>query len=205
MNKIAVVYWSGTGNTEKMAEAVANECGGSLFTANDFGPDKMSEFDAIAFGCPSMGAEQLEESEFEPMFESVKPALAGKKIAVAPQREKPYSLVIGFVTGLLTGGTGVFVMPAVPWIQSLGFEKDELVQALGISFTFSTLALALGLWWHNALPVQSLSLSALAIVPALIGQWIGTRVRRVISPLVFKRCFLFCLVGLGTEMMLRAM
>lgn len=107
------------------------------------------------------------------------------------------------MTGLLTGGTGVFVMPAVPWIQSLGFEKDELVQALGISFTFSTLALALGLWWHNALPVQSLSLSALAIVPALIGQWIGTRVRRVISPLVFKRCFLFCLVGLGTEMMLR--
>ena len=82
MNKIAVVYWSGTGNTEKMAEAVANECGGSLFTANDFGPDKMSEFDAIAFGCPSMGAEQLEESEFEPMFESVKPALAGKKIAL---------------------------------------------------------------------------------------------------------------------------
>ncbi|HFZ2381539.1 TPA: sulfite exporter TauE/SafE family protein [Citrobacter freundii] len=131
--------------------------------------------------------------------------LAGKKITVAPQREKPYSLVIGFVTGLLTGGTGVFVIPAVPWIQSLGFEKDELVQALGISFTFSTLALALGLWWHNALPVQSLSLSALAIVPALIGQWIGTRVRRVISPLVFKRCFLFCLVGLGTEMMLRAM
>ncbi|WP_411697155.1 sulfite exporter TauE/SafE family protein [Citrobacter freundii] len=130
--------------------------------------------------------------------------LAGKKITVAPQREKSYSLVIGFVTGLLTGGTGVFVMPAVPWIQSLGFEKDELVQALGISFTFSTLALALGLWWHNALPVQSLSLSALAIVPALIGQWIGTRVRRVISPLVFKRCFLFCLVGLGTEMMLRA-
>ena len=122
--------------------------------------------------------------------------LAGKKIAVAPQREKPFSLVIGFVTGLLTG--------AVPWIQSLGFEKDELVQALGISFTFSTLALALGLWWHNALPVQSLSLSALAIVPALIGQWIGTRVRRVISPLVFKRCFLFCLIGLGVEMMLRA-
>ncbi|MCW1427431.1 TSUP family transporter, partial [Klebsiella pneumoniae] len=78
--------------------------------------------------------------------------LAGKKIAVAPQHEKPYSLIIGFVTGLLTGGTGVFVMPAVPWIQSLGFEKDELVQALGISFTFSTLALALGLWWHNALP-----------------------------------------------------
>jgi len=80
--------------------------------------------------------------------------LAGKKIAVAPQHEKSFSLVIGFVTGLLTGGAGVFVIPTVPWIQSLGFEKNELVQALGISFTFSTLALALGLWWHNALPIQ---------------------------------------------------
>ena len=130
--------------------------------------------------------------------------LAGKRIAIAPRREKPLSLVVGFATGLLTGGTGVFVMPAVPWIQSLGFEKDELVQALGISFTFSTLALALGLWWHDALPAQSLSLSAFAIVPALLGQWAGTRIRRVISPVVFKRCFLFCLLGLSIEMMLRA-
>lgn len=130
--------------------------------------------------------------------------LAGKKIPVDPRREKPLSLIIGFITGLLTGGTGVFVMPAVPWVQSLGFEKDELVQALGISFTFSTLALALGLWWHNALPVQSLTVSAFAIVPALMGQWMGTHVRRLISPLVFKRCFLLCLVGLGAEMMLRA-
>ncbi|EQC1556171.1 sulfite exporter TauE/SafE family protein [Citrobacter amalonaticus] len=130
--------------------------------------------------------------------------LAGKRIAIAPRREKPLSLVVGFATGLLTGGTGVFVMPAVPWIQSLGFEKDELVQALGISFTFSTLALALGLWWHDALPTQSLSLSAFAIVPALLGQWAGTRIRRVISPVVFKRCFLFCLLGLSIEMMLRA-
>ncbi|HHG8822192.1 TPA: sulfite exporter TauE/SafE family protein [Citrobacter amalonaticus] len=130
--------------------------------------------------------------------------LAGKRIAIAPRREKPLSLVVGFATGLLTGGTGVFVMPAVPWIQSLGFEKDELVQALGISFTFSTLALALGLWWHDALPVQSLSLSAFAIVPALLGQWASTRIRRVISPVVFKRCFLFCLLGLSIEMMLRA-
>lgn len=130
--------------------------------------------------------------------------LAGKRIAIAPRREKPLSLVVGFATGLLTGGTGVFVMPAVPWIQSLGFEKDELVQALGISFTFSTLALALGLWWHDALPVQSLSLSAFAIVPALLGQWAGTRIRRVISLVVFKRCFLFCLMGLSIEMMLRA-
>ena len=82
MSKIAVVYWSGTGNTQAMAEAVAKGCDGELFTADIFGPDEVQSFDTIAFGCPSMGAEQLEESEFEPMFESCKPLLKGKKIAL---------------------------------------------------------------------------------------------------------------------------
>lgn len=82
MSKIAVVYWSGTGNTQAMAEAVAKGCDGELFTADIFGPDEVQSFDAIAFGCPSMGAEQLEENEFEPMFESCKPLLKGKKIAL---------------------------------------------------------------------------------------------------------------------------
>lgn len=87
MSKIAVVYWSGTGNTESMAESVASgakEAGAdvTMLTASDFGPDKMNDFDAIAFGCPAMGDEVLEESEFEPMFESVKGALSGKKIGL---------------------------------------------------------------------------------------------------------------------------
>ena len=82
MNKVAVVYWSGTGNTEAMAEAIAKACGGDLFTPETFGVDKVDAYDAIAFGCPSMGAEQLEDAEFEPMFEACKPALKGKKIAL---------------------------------------------------------------------------------------------------------------------------
>lgn len=82
MNKVAVVFWSGTGNTEAMAEAIDKACVGELFTSDAFGADKVAEFDAIAFGCPSMGAEQLEDSEFEPMFEACKPALKGKKIAL---------------------------------------------------------------------------------------------------------------------------
>ena len=69
MNKVAVVYWSGTGNTQAMAEAVANAAGAELFTADAFSGEKMDAYDAIGFGCPSMGSEQLEESEFEPMFE----------------------------------------------------------------------------------------------------------------------------------------
>lgn len=82
MAKIAVVYWSGTGHTEAMAQAVAAGCGGELFTANGFSPDQVSDYDAIAFGCPSMGEEQLEESEFEPMFTACRPLLKGKKIAL---------------------------------------------------------------------------------------------------------------------------
>ena len=66
--KKAVVYWSGTGNTEAMAKAVAEAAGAELFTASEFSAAKADEFDAIAFGCPAMGAEALEESEFEPMF-----------------------------------------------------------------------------------------------------------------------------------------
>ncbi len=68
MKKIAVVYWSGTGNTRAMAEAVAKGSGGELFAADIFDVERARELDAIAFGCPSMGSEQLEESEFEPMY-----------------------------------------------------------------------------------------------------------------------------------------
>ena len=87
MSKIAVVYWSGTGNTEQMAESVADgarNAGADVttFTAAEFDADKMDEFDAIAFGCPSMGAEQLEEDEFEPMFTACESKLSGKKIAL---------------------------------------------------------------------------------------------------------------------------
>ena len=87
MSKIAVVFWSGTGNTEAMADAVVEgieaagaEC--SKFSASDFNGGMINDFDAIAFGCPSMGSEQLEDSEFEPMFNDCEANLKGKKIAL---------------------------------------------------------------------------------------------------------------------------
>ena len=82
MNKVAVVYWSGTGNTQAMAEAVAQAAGAELFAADAFNGDLVENYDAIGFGCPSMGSEQLEESEFEPMFEDCKSHLNGKKVAL---------------------------------------------------------------------------------------------------------------------------
>ena len=85
--KIAVVYWSSTGNTEAMAQAVvegAKHAGAEaeLFTAAEFDGAKMDEFDAVAFGCPAMGAEELEDGEFAPMFETCESKLSGKKIAL---------------------------------------------------------------------------------------------------------------------------
>ena len=87
MSKVAVVYWSGTGNTETMANAVAEGAKGAgaeadVLVASDFNSGKVAEYDGIAFGCPAMGAENLEESEFEPMFTEVEGSLSGKKIAL---------------------------------------------------------------------------------------------------------------------------
>ena len=82
MNKVCVVYWSGTGHTQAMAEQVAKAAEGTLLTAGEFAPDMVDMFDAIAFGCPAMGAEVLEEEEFQPMFDACLPKLAGKKLAL---------------------------------------------------------------------------------------------------------------------------
>ena len=87
MKKTAVIYWSGTGNTEAMAMAVAEGVKGkgaevSVITAAEFSPEQVGEYSAIAFGCPSMGAEQLEEGEFEPMFSGCKNRLGGKSVGL---------------------------------------------------------------------------------------------------------------------------
>ena len=87
MSNIAVVFWSGIGNTESMAAAVEEGIKGAgaaatVITAADFSADRVNEFDAIAFGCPAMGSEVLEEDEFEPMFSSCEAMLSGKKIAL---------------------------------------------------------------------------------------------------------------------------
>ena len=77
--KTAVIYWSGTGNTETMANAVAKGAGVDAVTVSDFG-GSIAELDAVAFGCPAMGAEVLEEDEFEPFFSGIEQALSGKTV-----------------------------------------------------------------------------------------------------------------------------
>ena len=80
------------------------------------------------------------------------------------------------------------------YMQALGLSKDELVQALGLSFTVSTLALAGGLLWRGALGGGELSASLLALIPAGLGMWLGQWLRQRISALLFKRVFF---IGLG--------
>lgn len=123
---------------------------------------------------------------------------------VVPAKTERWSMpVVGVVTGLVTGGTGVFVVPAVPYIQALGLNRDDLIQALGLSFTVSTIALALGLASRGAFEAGHLAMSSLAVLPALLGMWLGQMLRQRISPATFRRWFLVFLVLLGAELLIR--
>ncbi|VVO08658.1 sulfite exporter TauE/SafE family protein [Pseudomonas fluorescens] len=108
----------------------------------------------------------------------------------------------GVLTGIITSATGVFVIPAVPYLQALGLSKDELVQALGLSFTVSTLALAAGLLWRGALGGGELSASLLALMPALLGMLLGQWLRQRISAVLFKRVFFIGLGVLGGHLLI---
>jgi uncharacterized protein len=115
------------------------------------------------------------------------------------------SPVIGAVTGAITGATGVFVIPAVPYLQALGLDKEDLVQALGLSFTASTLALAAGLASHSAFPIAAAGASALYTAPALIGMLVGQWVRLRVDPATFRLIFFIGLLVLGGDLALHAL
>lgn len=126
------------------------------------------------------------------------------RFVVPARHERWLSPAVGALTGVITGGTGVFVVPAVPYLQGLALTKEDLVQALGLSFTVSTIALAVGLAREHAFAAGDLGESLFAVVPALIGMAIGQRVRGRISPATFRRWFFICLLGLGIQLLARA-
>ena len=130
-------------------------------------------------------------------------ALCGPALQVSARVEKWLSPLMGGLTGVITGATGVFVIPAVPWLQTLGFRRDELVQALGLSFTLSTLAMAAGLSLHDGWHDDAWLLSALALLPALLGMWLGQWIRSRLSPRRFRQGFLLFLLALGIELIAR--
>lgn len=127
--------------------------------------------------------------------------LAGPGLRTPLARERWLGPLCGLATGVVTAATGVFVIPAVPYLQSLGLTRDEMVQALGMSFTVSTVALAIGLAGQDALGGAELGASLLMLAPALLGMIGGQWLRQRISPALFKRCFFIGLAMLGGHLL----
>jgi uncharacterized membrane protein YfcA len=123
-----------------------------------------------------------------------------------PARLEPWlSPLIGVITGLVTAATGVYMIPSALYLQAIGLQKDDLVLAMGISFTVSTLALAAILVANGALQTSVAGASLLALAPALMGMSLGQWVRGRVSPRVFRTCFFAGSLILGTHLVLRAL
>ena len=124
-------------------------------------------------------------------------SLAGVRWAVTGSREVWLGPVVGVVNGIFTGMTGSFVVPGVMFLQAIGLARDQLVQAMGILFTLSTLALGVVLGANSLLTLNQGQMSAAALVPALVGMVLGRRIRQLLSEQLFRRVFFTALLFLG--------
>ncbi len=123
-----------------------------------------------------------------------------------PQRTEPWlGPLVGATSGLIAGATGVFSIPGVIYLNGLGLQRDELIQALGLTFTFAMLALAAGLWREGAFHSSIVGGSTLALAPALFGMLLGQWIRERISPAMFRICFFVGLLLLGAHLALRTL
>ena len=130
-------------------------------------------------------------------------SLSGACLSVPHGAETGLGPLMGAATGVVTAATGVFVVPAVPYLQALDLSRDELIQAMGISFTVSTVVLAIGLFFNERYSVGDASTSLLMLAPALIGTSLGQYLRQKLSPALFRKCFLGSLIALGLHMIVR--
>jgi uncharacterized membrane protein YfcA len=131
--------------------------------------------------------------------------LTSVRFAVAPETEPWLGPMIGALTGLVTAATGVFVIPAVPYLGALNLEKEAMIQALGLSFTISTIALAAALAAGGAFNFGDIGASTAALAPALLGMAAGGALRGRFSEQTFRRIFFGGLLVLGAELASRAL
>jgi uncharacterized protein len=117
--------------------------------------------------------------------------------SVARSNEKWIGGIVGLVTGAVSAATGVQVVPSMPFMQAIGMEKDELVQALGVFFTVATLALAFTLTSAGLLSASTALPGAVAMASAFAGMFIGQLVRSRMQPEAFRRWFLIAMILLG--------
>ncbi len=130
--------------------------------------------------------------------------LAGIRLTISAQREIWAGPLLGTINGILTGMTGSFVVPGVMFLQAIGLSKEKLIQAMGMLFTVSTVALALALQ-SNHLMTSSLSLlSVVAVIPAVTGMVIGKRLRQMLSESSFRQLFFIAIGLLGAFIMAKA-
>ena len=125
-------------------------------------------------------------------------------VAIPARAEIWLAPLVGLTTGVVTGATGIFTLPAVVYLQAIGLDKDELVQALGLSFTVSTAALGAALMDSGALRVTEIGLPAVSLLAALIGIGLGQIVRTRVRPERFRLLFFIGLLLLGAHLALRA-
>ncbi|MGE8639690.1 MAG: sulfite exporter TauE/SafE family protein [Achromobacter sp.] len=123
--------------------------------------------------------------------------LFGSPPNVPGRHEQVLGAAVGVATGVITAATGVFVIPAVPYLQALNLGRDGLIQAMGISFTVSTVALAAGLALNGGYSSGAAAASVLMLLPALIGMALGQWLRNRLSARTFKLCFMISLALLG--------
>lgn len=123
--------------------------------------------------------------------------LSGRTLTASSRSERWLLAPIGLATGVLTGTTGVSTLPSAIYLQALDLDRDDLVQALGLTFTVASFALLLGLGVSGGLSAGSLGASLAALVPAAIGMAAGQWLRGVISPTLFKKVFFAGLLMMG--------
>ena len=123
-----------------------------------------------------------------------------------PQRYEGWiGALVGLATGVISFATAVFAIPGVPYVQSLGFDRDRLVQALGLSFTVSTVALAAALSHTGEMTAKVAAPAAVALVAAFAGMVVGQKVRGLASPKTFRLCFFIGLLALGAHLALHGL
>ena len=116
---------------------------------------------------------------------------------------KALEIPVGFTTGLINGVTGSQVMPVLPFLLSLQLERNMFIQAINVSFTLSSLVMAIGLWKLGLMTLQSVEVSLLGLIVVLIGVRLGSHVRRWLSPAAFRSVVLIILTVLGVGLIVR--
>ena len=170
-------------------------------------------FILVAFVCTWLGAGILAGSAspaFAALLGLVTATYAGISLAtpqiVMPKNwESILSPSLGCVAGFLTGFTGTFVVPGVMYLQSLGFSRNKLIQAMGILFASSSIALGVSLGGHDLISGNLAILSAIALIPAFFGMYIGFKIRNRLNDRQFRRIFLVSLLILGIYIMARSL